>query len=147
MALTCEQVRDRLSAWLDGEAPAAEAAVLEAHLDGCAACRAELARLEALDEALGGLAVPVPPGLAERVLARLPKQERPRRRWGQSLALAACLVMGLLLGGSVARDLYLWTGANGGGDEVVALEDFHDFPQGSLGTVLASYQPDEGNGS
>jgi hypothetical protein len=33
------------------------------------------------------------------------------------------------------------------GAEVASLEVFHDFPQGSLGAVVASYQPEEGNGN
>ncbi len=63
-----------------------------------------------------------------------------------SLALAATLVMGLTLGGALARTFYPMAPANGDGAEMAALEDFQDFPEGSLGAVLASYHPEEGNG-
>jgi len=143
---TCEHVQERLSAWLDGELEAAARREVAAHLEACPGCRGELALLSRLDAALGTLEAPLPPRLPEKVLARL----RPRRRyWWQSLAMAASLVLGIALGGILARDYYPYTTtttANGEG-EVLALEEFHDFPQGSLGAVLVSYQGDEINGS
>ena len=102
-------------------------------------------KLTALDAALGNLAAPVPMGLAEKVAAKV---RRPRRRSGwQSVALAACLVLGIALGGTMARGFYGPATADTTGAEVASLEDFHDFPQGSLGAVVASYQPEEGNGN
>jgi anti-sigma factor RsiW len=146
--MTCQEARERLSAWLDRELPTGEHDLVAAHLEGCDGCRRELALLRALEAALGGLTRPAPPQLSEKVLARLQAQQgqRPRRPWWQSAALAASLVLGMVLGGGVARDLYSGASENGVA-EVAALEDFHDFPQGSLGTILASYQPEEGNGS
>jgi anti-sigma factor RsiW len=144
MPLKCEEVQERLSAWLDGELPEEAMAAVEVHLAGCAFCRREVARFRALDEALGALPAPVPPHLAERVLA---VQPRPRRPWWQSLALAASLILGIVLGGTLARDFYPLSTENGTGGEVLAMEDFQDFPQGSLGTIVASYQADDGNGS
>ena len=76
-------------------------------LDRCEACRREWRKLTALDAALGNLAAPVPMGLAEKVAAKV---RRPRRRPGwQSAALAACLVLGIALGGTMARG-FLWRG-------------------------------------
>ncbi len=143
MKTACEQVRERLSAWLDGElAPDARGEVA-AHLKDCGECRRELALLARLDSTLGILEAPVPAGLTERVLDRL----RPRRRYGwQSLAMAASLVLGIVLGGALARDFYPYPALNGN-SEILALEEFHDFPQGSLGAVMASYQAEESNGS
>ena len=144
MESTCSYVRQQLSAWLDGELSEAKGAEVASHLETCAGCRRDLAQLEALDKALGSLTAPVPPLVAERVLARL----TPRRRRGwQSLALAASLIFGIVLGGTMARDFYPWHPDNGNGSDMVALEDFHDFPQGSLGSIVASYQVEEGNGS
>lgn len=143
MKTTCEQVRERLSAWLDGELDAAERREVAAHLEACPGCRGELAVLSRLDAALGTLTSPLPPQLPEKVLEHL----RPRRRyWWQSLAMAASLVLGIALGGILARDYYPYPAANGDG-EVLALEEFHDFPEGSLGAVMVSYQGDEINGS
>ena len=148
MKMACQEVGECLSAWLDRELPPEEHDGIAAHLEGCAGCRRELAQLRSLEAALGKLAAPVPSRVAEKVMARL--QERQgvggRRPWWQSVALAASLVLGIILGGSVARDFYPLSAENGTA-EVAALQDFYDFPQGSLGTILASYQPDEGNGS
>jgi anti-sigma factor RsiW len=148
--MACLEVKERLSAWLDGELVPEERGLIEAHLQGCAGCRQEAAHLKALDSVLGELAAPVPPQLAEKVLARLQAQPGQRRRrpgW-QNLALAASLVLGIVMGGSLARDFYPLA-PDTGVAEITSyqdFQDFHDFPQGSLGTILASYQPDEGNG-
>jgi len=144
-AMECQAVQTQLSAWLDDELSEATGAMLAAHLTRCAACREEWRNLKALDDALGNLAAPVPMGLAEKVAAKV---RRPRRRSGwQAAALAACLVLGIALGGTMARSFYGGAAPNEAGMEVASLEVFHDFPQGSLGAVVASYQPDEGNGN
>ncbi len=145
MTSNCLEVQDNLSAWLDGELGPEVMIQVERHLEGCAGCRRELALLTALDQALGSLTAPVPAGLPEKVRARI---NRPSRRWWQHLALAASLVVGIYLGGTLARDFYAQPQSpNGFSTEVASLEAFHDFPQGSMGMILASYQEDEGNGS
>lgn len=145
MSINCLEVQDHLSGWLDGELAPEVMALVERHLEGCTDCRRELARLEALEQALGSLPAPLPAGLPEKVQARLRK---PARRWWQSLALAASLVLGIYLGGTLARDFYPQPQqASGFSTEVASLEAFHDFPQGSMGMILASYQDDEGNGN
>ena len=102
--MECQAVQAQLSAWLDDELTEAAGAMLPAHLERCEACRREWRELTALDAALGNLAAPVPMGLAEKVAATL---RRPRRRSGwQSVALAACLVLGIALGGTMARGFY-----------------------------------------
>ncbi len=143
--MECQAVQAQLSAWLDHELDEAAGAVLSAHLKRCEACRREWRQLTALDAALSNLAAPVPSGLAEKVMAKV---RRPRRRPGwQSAALAACLVLGIALGGTMARSFYGAAAPNETGAEVASLEVFRDFPQGSLGAVVASYQPEEGNGN
>jgi anti-sigma factor RsiW len=143
--MKCHEAQEHLSAWLDGELPEAIGAGLTAHLERCATCRREWLQLRALDAALENLAAPVPPGLAEKVAARV---RRPHRRPGwQSVALAACLILGIALGGGLARSFHVTAAATANGTEAASLEVFHDFPQGSLGTVVASYQPQEGSGN
>ena len=143
--MECQTVQEQLSAWLDDELSEATGALLMAHLERCEACRKEYLQLTALDAALGNLAAPVPMGLAEKVAIRV---RQPRRRSGwQAAALAACLVLGIALGGTMARTFYGGATPDEAGAEVASLEVFHDFPQGSLGAVVASYQPEEGNGN
>jgi anti-sigma factor RsiW len=145
MTNNCLEVQDNLSAWLDGELAPEVMVQVERHLEGCAGCRRELALLTALDQALGSLTAPVPAGLPEKVRARL---NRPSRRGWRHLALAASLVLGIYLGGTLARDFSSQPQTtNGSGTDVASLEAFHDFPQGSMGMILASYQEDEDNGS
>ena len=145
MAAQCPEVQDRLSAWLDGELAPEVAAGVARHVESCARCRRELAQLETLEQALGSLPeAALPPGLSEKVRARLP---RPRCRGWQSLALAASLVLGILLGSTLGRDFYPLTQETGVEPEVASLDAFYDYPRGSMGMVLASYQVDEVNGS
>ncbi len=143
--MKCHEVREQLSTWLDGELAEEDGATLAEHLDGCEACQREWRRLRALEAALGNLTATVPPGLAEKVTARL---QPPRRwTWWRSVALAACLVIGIALGGIMAHGFYAPSVPNGTMAEGADLEVFHDFPQGSLGTVVVSYHPEEGNGN
>lgn len=133
--MKCNEVQEYLSAWLDGEVPEGLRQPLAEHLAGCPACRAELAVLEGLDAALAELEVPVPPGLADRVRRRLP---RPASSWRQSVALAACLALGIFLGSSLSGTLYPGLApANGITDEVASLQIFQDYPQGSLGGAFS----------
>ena len=142
--MECQEVREQLSAWLDGELDEATEAALAEHVDMCEACQREWRQLTALESALGQLTAPVPLGLAEKVLAQV---QRPRRRqWWQSVALAACLVLGVSLGGGMARSFFAPAASGQTEVEVASLDVFQDFPQGSLGTIVASYQPDDGNG-
>jgi predicted anti-sigma-YlaC factor YlaD len=143
--MECQEVRQLLSAWLDNELDAAASKAVAAHLDKCKACRRHWCKLRTLEAALGDLTVPVPPGLAEKVLARTKPPQR--RHWWQSVALAACLVLGIALGGTMARSFYAPTTSGQIEAETASLDVFQDFPQGSLGTVVASYQPDDRNGA
>jgi anti-sigma factor RsiW len=144
--MECQAIQAQMSAWLDDELSEAAGAMLTAHLESCEACRTEWRKLTALDDALGNLAAPVPTGLAERVAAKV-RRPRRRQRWFQSVALAACLVIGVALGGTMARSFYGPAATDATEAEVASLEAFHDFPQGSLGAVVASYQAEEGNGN
>jgi anti-sigma factor (TIGR02949 family) len=140
--MKCYEVQEHLSAWLDGEVPEDLRPRLVEHLAACPACQAELAALERLDAALAELEAPAPRDLAAGVLRRL---SRPTPSWVRSLALAACLVLGIFLGGSLTGTLYpgIYAPAHGNG-EVASLEIFQDYPQGSVGSAF-SYQGDEEN--
>jgi len=62
MAPTCKSyATERLSAFVDGELPPAEAAALRAHIAHCAACTAAIAELKGMVATARGLAAPEPP--------------------------------------------------------------------------------------
>ncbi|HEY6098232.1 MAG TPA: zf-HC2 domain-containing protein, partial [Anaeromyxobacter sp.] len=79
--MTCPS-REDLVAVLDGDVAPAALAEARRHLDGCGACRAELARLEAGVALLrAGSPAPEPsPWFATRLAARVAALPPPRRR-------------------------------------------------------------------
>jgi len=139
--MKCTEVQEHLSAWLDGEIPGELEPRLAEHLAACPACQAELAALKRLDAALAGLETPGPSrNLAAGVLRRLPRRTPA---WVRSMALAACLLLGIFLGGSVTGNLYPGLEPANNND-VVSLEIFQDYPEGSVGGAFF-YQADEEN--
>jgi anti-sigma factor RsiW len=87
---------EQLSAYLDGELPAAERATVEAHLLTCATCTRAVAEMRAIDAASRRLPVDVPEGYFEalpgRVRGRLqPRRAVPPRRALWAVAAAAVL--------------------------------------------------------
>ncbi len=97
----CPDKETALQALFDGELDPVAAAGLEEHLRGCAGCRAALDRLEAVREAMAGVAFEVPEGLRARIVAETVGEPAPvtrQRTWTASLrdgaigAIAAGLV-------------------------------------------------------
>ncbi len=96
--MTCEEVRERLTAFVDGELDPVASREVEAHLAGCAGCVAELAELRTLRARLGQeleyhRASDV---LRARVVrdARAGRRSRPvAARGGRWLAVAAAMLM------------------------------------------------------
>ncbi len=94
-----------LSAYIDGELDRARRHVVEAHVSGCAACRALVDDLETLRLVQGADVPPaVPAGLAAKIGARLdavaPARRpapRPRRWMRPAIAAAATIVMGTVV--------------------------------------------------
>jgi hypothetical protein len=72
-----------------------EADGLEEHLNQCAECQALSASERQVDAALAKAmnAVPTPPGLKERLLAKLPRPRVRLRRWIATTAAAAAVVL------------------------------------------------------
>ena len=113
----CRPYRESLGAYLLGGLSADEIAGLEAHLEGCAACRAEAESLEPLVRMLPladpqRVQAPVSPpaGLADRIAGQIAaerKQKQKRRvriRWrlgwaGAAAAAAATALIALLIAG------------------------------------------------
>lgn len=111
----CREWRESLGALALGQLPEEERAAIEAHLDGCPGCRAELESLAGVARLLP-LANPAhfdsapaaPPSLADRVVATIRAERRAqrRRRWrlgfalsGATAASAAALALFVLPGG------------------------------------------------
>ena len=118
--MRCEELQDRLPAYSAGELPTDVREAAQAHLGGCAACRAALARIDALASVLADAQTPpVPAGFAARVMAEARSRRsaavsagwNPLRRWRLAsapmrAAAAAVLLVGLGAG--------LWMGWSSG---------------------------------
>jgi hypothetical protein len=114
----CRERRESLGAYALDQLPHEERVGLEAHLEGCPNCRAELEQLSALvrpmslaDPARFESAPALPAGLGARVTASIVKERLSQRRrrvrfglafGGAAAALAAVLVLLVLPGGETA---------------------------------------------
>lgn len=111
-----EELRVDLGAYVLGQLDPASSARLEAHLDGCAACTAELAGLTPVAAALEELRVrpapapgQAPPDLAARVVGAVEGAARRERRtsWARTAGVAgvaAALALVVSLGVQSLRD-------------------------------------------
>lgn len=99
---TCETIRQRLSALIDGDLTPGERRALEEHLNGCAACEAETRAMRETSEALRNLprAEPPPDMIAriERAIDGTGSRRARGRSRIQRHAVAMILVVGILVG-------------------------------------------------
>lgn len=106
----CEQARQWLSRFQDGELAPAMHAALADHLKICTACAAELASLTDLRRLVQAAGEPEPPGdLWERISQQLPDPARPRSRWrqpGRTVVAAGVLLVVLVAGGLGLRQAF-----------------------------------------
>jgi Putative zinc-finger len=129
----CRERRESLGAYALGHLPEEERAGLEAHLDGCPSCRAEI-------ELLGGMVrpmsladparfetAPVPPAsLGVRVAAAIARERLGRRRRRLRLGLA---IGGAAAAAAVALVLLVLPGEEAAGPE--RLVTFNSLPKGT----------------
>lgn len=99
----CRRWREMLGGYLLGHLSPEEVVGLEAHLDGCADCRAEREELRPVSGALAsadpshlGSPPPPPPELADRVFARVRAARRGQRRRRWNIAAAAAVAATLI---------------------------------------------------
>lgn len=85
-----QHVRDALSAYLDGELEPAERALVQGHLDGCAACRAAAAELAATARLIAALPLPAP---SRRLIPTL----APRFAWLRPMRSISAVLSGVFI--------------------------------------------------
>ena len=101
--ISCRRATLWLQLYTDGRLDVSHLAALEAHLQACAACRANFAAFDLISQiAAERGAVPEPPGLAALIMARIAafdahRRAVPRRpfglRWGDALLAALLATM------------------------------------------------------
>jgi len=96
----CREWREALGAYALGHLPEGERTSLEAHLEGCAECRAEAESLRAVtsllphaDPAHFGPAPVPPPQLGRRIVATIGAERRARRRRRVRLGLSGAIAV------------------------------------------------------
>ena len=105
--MACQEQKDRIEAYADGELDLASSLEIERHLARCEACAAALENLQVLRTVLAGASLnfDAPPKLATRVRASIRKQEKvfgmgvlPTWRWFTIAAPAfSVAILGLAL--------------------------------------------------
>ncbi|NIO15571.1 MAG: DUF2275 domain-containing protein [Deltaproteobacteria bacterium] len=82
--MECEQIRENLSAYVDGEISGEERDRVEGHLVACETCAGALAELNAYLERIGKLEeVDPPPWLTQKVMARVQSESEEKRGFYQ----------------------------------------------------------------
>lgn len=81
LSLTCEQVSELISEYIDGELDESTAAAVASHIDNCADCRRLYDEISAVCRAVADIGeVQIPDGLHERIMSTVSTQKRASRR-------------------------------------------------------------------
>ena len=138
----CREWRESLGAFALGRLPEEERAALEAHLEGCPECRAELSSLAGLARLLPmadpehfDTAPAPPPSLANQVVATIRAERRKGRRRRLRLGLAFSGVTAAVAAAALAI-LVLPGGSDGAPEQQVA---FTSLPPGL--EITATLEP------
>jgi predicted anti-sigma-YlaC factor YlaD len=137
--MDCDACREAISALLDDEDPGIDPTLVEAHLDGCPACRAHVAQASRLQGWLRRRPVELVPDLTPAILARIGQTgPGPRQGAEREVRIALAVLAGLvavlplpapLLGDDTGAPLHL---ARELGAFQIAL---------AVGLLLAAWQP------
>jgi hypothetical protein len=139
----CREWRESLGAYALGQLPDEERASLEAHMEGCAACRAEAESLVAVSRLLPHAdperfgPAPLPPAeLGKRITATIAAEQRTRRRQRR-------FRLGLAFSGATAAVaaavLAIFVLSSGGGPGPEQHVSFRSLPQGVK--IAATLEP------
>lgn len=140
-----EHLKEKLSAYLDGELGRAERDTVEAHLSGCGSCRAILEAYRAQRAAIQAWPVEdLSPGFEEAFWARLGKDiMQPLRWWVPLPAFAAALalvgVVGALYLRARLRVVPAWPVRDQAYLEL-GLKAFADVPPNSLESIVERWR-------
>lgn len=105
--MNCENVKELLWAYLENETTAEETAEIEKHLEGCAACREELAQQKEMKNALASLPdEELPEGYHTELMQKLqaenkvvPFPAKKKHGWKQLSMIAAAVLVVVAAGG------------------------------------------------
>jgi hypothetical protein len=142
-AESCREWRESLGAHALGQLPDEERIPLEAHLEGCRGCRAELEALSATarllplaDPDLFGSSAPTPPAsLGERIAATIGDERKATRRRRRRFGLA----FGGVTTAAAAAALAIFVLAGGGETGPEQHVTFHSLPPGM--EIAAKLEP------
>jgi anti-sigma factor RsiW len=130
--MTCDELRGKLTTYVDSELPAGELMEFESHLRGCATCAADALELLQTKRAIRAAATRYVPSPEFRLRMELSIRAKKKRRWFDvrfpRLALAAVVAMLLVAAVSV------WMNYSTGERELAEIADLHV-------TALASSNP------
>lgn len=103
--MKCDEIKEILSSYVDGEAGADERRLVDEHLAACAACRDLARRMRLVGTGIGKTEGVVPPDFRDKLFARMEREDLlPRRRslfaysvrWA-AVPIAAAAVLALFL--------------------------------------------------
>lgn len=106
--MNCDKVKELLWAYLENKTTAAETAEIETHLEGCAACREELAQQKEIKNALASLPdEELPEGYHTELMQKLqaerkvvPFPAKKKHGWKQMSMIAAAVLVVVVAGGT-----------------------------------------------
>ena len=106
--MNCDKVKELLWAYLENKTTAEETAEIETHLEGCAACREELAQQKEIKNALASLPnEELPEGYRTELMQKLqaerkvvPFPAKKKHGWKQMSMIAAAVLVVVVAGGT-----------------------------------------------
>jgi anti-sigma factor RsiW len=123
----CEQIEERLSEHLDGLLDATERAAFESHTEGCARCRALVARVSGALEQVHGLEmIEEPLHLAPAILDATLGPRQPKKNW-KGFAWLQPLWQPRMAMGLATVVMFGWVSLNAMGVQLssISLSDLH----------------------